>query len=339
MTETRTHTLYVTGTHCSACKHLIEATLQKEPDVSSVSVSLTSETITLTTERHVDAESLSARLTGLISTHGYTVHATPPLAQTNWSEWLTALPVVVLLVFGFVLLHRAGITSLIGSSEATLTTALVVGLVASVSTCLAVVGGLVLSVSATYAQSNAGARPQILFHAGRLAGFFVLGGLLGALGEVMQIGVYGSAVLGALASFVMLILGIHLLDITKKVRAWTLPRSISERLTAVAERAGSVAPILLGAFTFFLPCGFTQSMQVMSLSSGSAVTGALTMLVFALGTLPVLALLSFGSLDLAKGRYRGVFFKTAGLVVILFALTNLYGALVVFGIISPILTF
>lgn len=77
-------------------------------------------------------------------------------------------------------------------------------------------------------------------------------------------------------------------------------------------------------------------MQLYALSSGSFVTGSLTMLVFALGTLPVLALLSFASLSLHSRRASGIFFKTAGLVVIAFALFNLMNGLVVAGIIQPI---
>ncbi|MBP6911491.1 sulfite exporter TauE/SafE family protein [Patescibacteria group bacterium] len=48
----------------------------------------------------------------------------------------------------------------------------------------------------------------------------------------------------------------------------------------------------MGIGTFFLPCGFTQSMQVYTLSTGSFLAGGLTMLSFALGTLPMLLLLS-----------------------------------------------
>jgi sulfite exporter TauE/SafE len=134
----------------------------------------------------------------------------------------------------------------------------------------------------------------------------------------------------------MLLLGIHLLEVTKKISAFALPGSVSRVTTGFARRAGSLAPIFLGAATFFLPCGFTQSMQVKALSTGSSAEGALTMFMFALGTLPVLALLSYGSLDLAKSKFRGSFFKAAGLLVILFALFNIYSALVVFGTINPI---
>lgn len=63
------------------------------------------------------------------------------------------------------------------------------------------------------------------------------------------------------------------------------------------------------------------------------------MFVYALGTLPVLALLSFSSLGIHKKAQSGIFFKTAGLIVMFFALFNLINTLVGAGIITPVFNF
>jgi sulfite exporter TauE/SafE/copper chaperone CopZ len=333
-----THIFFVSGTHCTACKHLIEEEVSAEEGVTKAVVSLTDETLTIETTGAEAPAVLARRLSERVQKHGYAVHIDKPAKKSGVREWVYAVLFVLVGITAFVLLDGVGLASRIGGEQVTLGTAFFVGLVASVSTCLAVVGGLVLSVSATYAREGAGWRPQVLFHAGRLGGFFILGGLLGLLGESLRISIYGSAILGGIVSIVMLALGLHLLEVTKKVRVFTLPKRVSESLVRAAGQAGSLwTPLLLGAVTFFLPCGFTQSMQVVSLSSGDFFTGARTMFAFALGTLPMLALLSFGSFDLAKSSFRGVFFKTAGLLVILFALFNLQNTLAVFGIISPII--
>lgn len=331
MTNSRSHTLYVQGMHCTACTLMITDTL-KEQGVEEVRVSLGGETVTVISDS--DASLLAPRFTELLKEYGYTFHTERPAKVYATREWFTAIPLVAVIVALLLSLDRLGLTSILSGRDATIGTAFLVGLVASVSTCLAIVGGLLLSVSATYAQAGSGARPQVLFHVGRFGGFVVLGGLLGILGSAVRIGVYGSTILGVVVSVVMLILGIHLLELTPRVRALTLSRGLFDRLTSRAGSAGSYAPLMLGIATFFLPCGFTQSMQVVALSSGSAVSGALTMGAFALGTFPVLALLSFGSLDLAKSTYRGIFFKVAGLLVILFAVYNIYNALGIFGIIK-----
>ena len=78
---------------------------------------------------------------------------------------------------------------------------------------MAVVGGLVLSMSATFAREGDKVRPQILFHTGRIVSFFILGGVIGALGSAFTLGPTGMFVLGLLVGIVMLILGINLLDV------------------------------------------------------------------------------------------------------------------------------
>ena len=65
-----TYTLHVSGTHCVACKHLIEETLEDEKYIKKVLVSLEEETLTLTTEDSVDPQKLASHLTELLSPHG-----------------------------------------------------------------------------------------------------------------------------------------------------------------------------------------------------------------------------------------------------------------------------
>jgi len=63
------------------------------------------------------------------------------------------------------------------------------------------------------------------------------------------------------------------------------------------------------------------------------------MFAFALGTLPVLSLLSFSSLGIHKKAHSGVFFKAAGLVVIFFGIFNLINSFVAAGIMPPLFSF
>jgi len=88
---------------------------------------------------------------------------------------------------------------------------------------------------------------------------------------------------------------------------------------------------MVGALTFFLPCGFTQAMQIYAISTGSFVQGAMIMGLFAIGTAP--GLLSIGGITSAvKGSAARKFFKVAGVVVILFALFNISNGLALVGI-------
>jgi sulfite exporter TauE/SafE len=217
-------------------------------------------------------------------------------------------------------------------------TAFTVGLIASVSSCMAVVGGIVLSMSANYTKSGENNfKPQLLFHIGRLVSFFIFGGVVGLLGASFQLSATSNFVLTFLVAMVMIILGLNLLDIfpwASKLQI-TLPGSFRDKIQNFKNFNHNLTPILIGVVTFFLPCGFTQSMQIYTLSTGSFWTGAFTMLTFALGTLPVLAILSFGSLGIHKKAWSGIFLKIAGIVVIFFGLFNLMNSLAIIDIKLP----
>jgi hypothetical protein len=129
-----------------------------------------------------------------------------------------------------------------------------------------------------------------------------------------------------LASAVMIVLGLQMLRLLPSFGAMRLvPKRVAHRFHDLAERNSSSGAFLLGALTFFLPCGFTQALQLYVLAKGSFVIGAVTMLAFALGTLP--ALLSLSALSsFARGAARKHFLRIAGAAVILLGLFNIrYG--------------
>lgn len=338
-----TYTFHVSGMHCTACEHLIESELKDHDGIESVHADLRTETVTITHQEAVtDPDALSVALTSVIQPHGYTLHTIRETKVVPWSEFTWAIPIATLFFIGFVFLQKAGIVNLIGAGEVSYGTAFVIGVIASLSSCMAVVGGLVLSLSASYAKEETRTIvPHTLFHVARIVSFFFLGGIIGAIGTAFTLSTVATFILGIVIGAIMLILGLNLLDVfsmTKRMQL-TMPRFFSRHAHGLTEVGHTYTPILAGIATFFLPCGFTQSMQLYTLSSGSFMAGGLTMLTFALGTFPVLALMSVVSFKFHESKYAGVFFKTAGLVVIGFALMNIINSLVVMGYIPPVFTF
>ncbi len=341
-TTEKTLTFHVGGMHCNACILLTESELEDVPYISSAKSSLKNNEVTITGSFGDKSEEIIVKeLTNVLSKHGYALYTESQAKEKNWSEFKLAVPVALLFALIFIGLQKVGIVNLVTASKVTYGTAFVLGVVASLSTCMAVVGGLLLSMSATFAKEGDRIKPQVLFHAGRLVSFFVLGGVIGALGSVFQLTGTATFVLGVFIAIVMLILGINLLDVfhsTQKVQLG-MPKFISRYALDVSKLNHSLTPLLVGVVTFFLPCGFTQSMQIYTLSTGSFMKGGLTMLAFALGTLPVLALISFSSFSVRKSTKSGIFFKSAGLIVIMFALFNLINSLVAAGYIPPLFSF
>lgn len=337
-----TYTFHVNGMHCSSCVILTESELKDVKGITNAKTSLKNNSVEVMGEfGEKTQEQVMNELTEVLKPHGYSLSLEKEAKAAKWSEFAIALPIALLFVLAFILLQKLGIVNLVNTSNVGYGTAFIVGLIASVSTCMAVVGGLVLSMSANFAKEGDKVRPQVMFHAGRLVSFFLLGGVIGALGSVFQFGATGMLVLGLLVAIVLLILGLNLLDVfpwAKRLQL-TMPNSIGTRMHGLKNVNHLLTPLLVGVITFFLPCGFTQSMQIYTLTTGSFVKGALTMFVYALGTLPVLALLSFTSVGIHKKTQSGIFFKTAGLIVIFFALFNLINTLAGAGIISPVFNF
>lgn len=334
------HQFYVHGMHCESCVVLTESELESQSTVMSAKANLATRTIEIEGNfADQSPEQIVAQLNPVLAKNGYQLSTKPEKIAINWSEFKVALPIAIAIIWGFFLLQKLGIVNLVTTDQVNYGTAFVLGVIASVSTCAAVVGSLVLAVSANYAKSGQQVKPQIMFHISRLVSFFILGGLIGAIGSMLNIGTSSTYILSFIVIIVMLILGINLLDVFPKAKKWqvTLPAGISKRLLHVKSLNTKLMPLLLGLVTFFLPCGFTQSMQLYALSTGSFLTGATVMFAFALGTLPVLALLSFGSIKIQDKMKSGIFFKTSGLVVIFFALYNLLALLFALSVISPLL--
>ncbi len=331
----KTYIFHVSGTHCASCKIFIEDTLNEQSFIKNVRVNLKRETVEIETDSDQDPEALAQILTEKIRSNGYKLSVEKSIneRQDNEGIW-KAIPIGLAFLVLFFLLQKSGILNLGIGGQTTPATSFIIGIIASVSSCLAIVGGLVLSLSAKVSQDNVSdTKTFLLFHTGRLVSFAVLGGVLGAVGSAIGINFTFTAILGLLASIVMLLLGLNLVGVFVKNKI-ALPSGIFNFFRRIEHK--TFTPLIIGFATFFLPCGFTQSMQVSALGSGSFFSGLLIMLAFALGTLPMLVLLSFGSASFAHGKHAPLFFKSAGVVVIGLGLFALIAGLAGLGIINPL---
>lgn len=319
--------------HCKSCELLIEDELKKIPGVARAAVSYK------TGQARVEyAEDAPKRelLEQAVADAGYSIGKSGPLPwfSRNYKDYYYVLLGAAAL---YILYGLAKITGLLNytvgaGSTAGVAIALVVGLVAGVSTCMALVGGLVLAFASRHAELHPEAtgmqkfRPHLYFNAGRVAGFFVLGGIIGAIGSALKpspafLGFF-TIIIGA----VMLLLGLKLVEVFPRLARWqiTLPKSIARAigLSQETKEYSHRSTFVAGALSFFLPCGFTQAMQLYAVSTGSFWGGAAVMALFAIGTAP--GLLALGGLSSAfKGRAARVFFATAGLAVIVLGWYNI----------------
>ncbi len=332
----QTFTFHVIGMHCASCVVVTETELSGLPEVTHAKASLRDNTITVSGDFGTMAkDDIRIMLSKVLTNYGYSLSEIAEKKSKLKNNYLLAALIAIIIFAIFLALQKLGLVNLINASEVGFGTAFAIGLVASLSSCMAVVGGLVLSLSANFAKERS-AKPHIMFHTGRLIGFFILGGALGALGSVFQISAVGSSILSLVVAVIMIMLGLNLLN--SSALQLRMPSFLSKKLLGLKSLNHAVVPFIIGAVTFFLPCGFTQSMQLFALTTDNFLTSAGIMTAFALGTLPVLGLISYGSSAAEKMRqHSGFLFKIMGFVVLLFALFNILNSLAALGIIPPLL--
>jgi sulfite exporter TauE/SafE/copper chaperone CopZ len=326
-------TICIGGMTCASCELLLERKLKAVSGIKHVDVNHKSGIAHIT----ADANNLPSaeRITSIIEKAGYSVvdgdSPTVSSLSPDKRKWME-IGVALLIIFaGYKLLQAFDLISLAPSTSGALSMGgvLLIGLVAGTSSCLAVTGGLLLALAAKHNEVHQAEtawqkfKPLMHFNIGRLTSYFVLGGFVGVLGQSITLNTQMTGYMNIIVAFVMLYLALSILDIIPKgsfpIRP---PKKLSRWIASLSESDHPAAPFALGAFTFFLPCGFTQSLQLAALASGSFMTGAITMFVFALGTLPSLLGISAIS-SAATGSFSRIFLRFSGALVLLLALFNL----------------
>ena len=326
--------VFIQGMHCVSCEKLLDDEFSKIKGVKSVKVDRKKNIATIDHGEGFDFFEVEK----VAKKFGYNVSENE-IAKKSRRNWIDAIFITVALLFLYKILGDSGILGKINPdiSKITLGVALLVGLVASLSSCLAVVGSVVIAFSETFEAEGKGIfqktiRPNLLFHVGRLGTFFVLGGILGLIGQEITLSTNFIAVFTVIIAIVLFWLGLNILGVAPSINnVIKIPGFGGNKIKSLRGSRHKNVPLLLGALTFFLPCGFTQSMQIFALASGSFITGALGLFLFALGTTPVLLALGIG-VSWTKSKHLVAFQKVAGILIIFFAIYTLGSGLTLGGI-------
>ncbi len=215
----------------------------------------------------------------------------------------------------------------------------ITGLFAGGLTCLAVQGGLLASSIAQQESDKlkddalkGHAIPILSFLVTRLIAYTLLGFLLGLLGSAVQLSLTARVLLQFAAAIFMVGTALNLLNVHPIFRYFVIqPPKFLTRLVKNQSKSKAVfGPALLGAMTVLIPCGATQAMMAYAISTGSPISGAVTLFTFILGTSPLFFLLGYAAKKLT-GTAGDVFNKVAAFAIILIALYNLNGAIALTG--------
>ncbi|MGM9605497.1 MAG: sulfite exporter TauE/SafE family protein [Faecousia sp.] len=300
--------LRIGGMTCVQCQNKIEKKLRSTDGVVKVSVSYTKGTADIT----YDADKLSlGDIKRIIEKLDYQVL---PDGQNSGTKPGRVAGTLIIIVGLFVILQHFGVLNLLVPSQLADSSMgygmlFVIGLATSVH-CIAMCGGINLSQalpqdSETGGSTGAALLPSFLYNLGRVISYTAIGFVLGAVGFLIGGGQVGlstllQGVLKLIAGTFMVIMGINMLGLFPWLRRFMprMPRFLTQKLGT--KRAKAAGPLTVGLLNGLMPCGPLQSMQIVAMASGSPFTGALSMFLFSLGTVPLM--LGLGSLVSVLGK-------------------------------------
>ena len=173
--------------------------------------------------------------------------------------------------------------------------------------------------------------PRVLaFNAGRISSYMIAGALAGLVGSVPAMINIASVQTAAywLANLMLVALGLTLMNVWHGLSrveavgqlAWKRVQPMIRKLVPVQSPLQAFA---LGGLWGWVPCGMVYSVLMTSLLTGSAVQGALVMLAFGLGTLPLLFTMGVAGTSIQPLLQKRAVRIVAGALVLAFGILGL----------------
>jgi sulfite exporter TauE/SafE len=216
------------------------------------------------------------------------------------------------------------------------------GLLTGGLSCLAVQGGLLTSVIANEKNQEEGKSlkptsfdqldwlPVVMFLLTKLISHTLLGFLLGAVGSFFELSLPVRLAFQVFTALFMFATAMNLLHVHPIFRFVVLqpPKFVRKLLKNQTKSTALFTPAILGFLTVLIPCGVTQAVEVTALSSGNAISGALIMAAFVLGTSPLFTLIGVATAKLSE-IWHDRFTLVAALLLIFMTVYTINGVLVV----------
>ncbi|NQZ79592.1 MAG: sulfite exporter TauE/SafE family protein [Colwellia sp.] len=208
--------------------------------------------------------------------------------------------------------------------------AFVIGLIGSAH-CVGMCGGIASMLTTALSKQNKTSNVTLVFlyNTGRIFSYALIGAIVGYTGSTaarnMGIPLAGLRLVAAIfLIFLGLYLGQWLMWIT---RIETLGKILWQKISPLSKSLIPVDTPLkalgLGALWGWLPCGLVYSTLTWSMASGNALSGALIMLCFGLGTLPALVLMSLSTIKIKQFVNQPFLRKTLAFGIILYGIYSL----------------
>jgi len=330
MAKLKKCTLYIKGMHCPSCEILITDKFKEMSNVTAVKSNFQKQEAEVYFSGHLDQETINKN----IKPFGYEIRDRQDKSfneEPMSKKIIEASLITVGLILIYLIVKEINIIPSINiTGNLNWLTVLFLGLVASVSTCMATSGALFLS---TIGKKTNNLRQAVYFSLGRIISYSIFGFLAGLVGSVIITNFKFGSGLTLLAAIFMILLSLDMLHILSfsSIVPFGVSSNVFRKLEHLLIKDPHKSAFFLGMITYFLPCGFTQATQVYALGLASSWQSALTMAIFALGTAP--AIIFIGSLrGLLKSTFYQYFMKTVAVGVLILGVYYASNFLSIYGI-------
>lgn len=301
----------IEGMHCINCENTIKYALMSDKDIKRVSFD--GFIAVVTCENRLREEKLIKVINdlGYYTRREYISDNIENLKDNiKLKEFVIILLSIIIICFLLYKIFGYNVFNMIPTIDSSITYGMlfVTGLLTSIH-CVSMCGSINLVASINNENKREFKRP-ILYNLGRIISYTVVGGLVGFLGKVISINNVVSGIIIIIASMIMLLMSLTMLNIIK-VRFKFFKYKVSNR-----------NPFIIGLFNGLMPCGPLQAMQVYALTTGSIFKGTISMLLFGLGTVPLMLFTGviFSSM---KGKTKILINKIASVLILVLSIIML----------------
>ena len=302
-------TLNVYGMHCKSCEKSIENEVKSLNGIISVHASHSSSKVKVVYDNELCSES---EILSAIEIAGYSTSK-----ESNYNKFLgLSLLVLAMIILGKYSFFNFDTNLML--ENASFAMLFIVGILTSLH-CVGMCGGIMLTQTIDkdnlISDRKSSFKVSLKYNLGRVLSYTILGGIIGSIGSVFSLSMKMQGYIQLFAAIFMILTGLKMFGI--KILS-TFKFSIP-LFKGKCNKNGK-NPFLIGLLNGFMPCGPLQTMQLYALGTGSFILGALSMFIFALGTLPLMLGFGFISSMLSR-KFSNKIFKYSGVFIILLGLS------------------
>lgn len=323
----KTYIIPVEGMFCENCEKRITEKLFSIDGVSACTASYESSEVRVICDNSVSRKTLVDCITAL----GYT-------EKKGSGRNVQIVSILIIILALYLILNHLGLLNVFNifptiENTFELPFLFVIGLLTSVH-CIAMCGGINLTQSVNAAQKQEKTlKSNLLYNLGRVISYTVIGGIAGAVGSVLSFGGSFKGIVAIIAGAIMLVMALRMLGVFKTLKKLRLP--IPKKLAVgYAKLMRGRSSFFIGLLNGLMPCGPLQSMQIYALSTGSFLLGALSMLLFSLGTVPLMFGFGFISGKL-NSKYTRYMLTVSAVLIFVMGLSMLTNGLSLSGVSVP----